>query len=82
MINYEWKKTDPRHSINKRDNIVILRPSILGNGLMEASCAQVETKNEYCIFTSFDNHKVITENEKWDQDWMWTWAPRKETTNV
>lgn len=78
----EWKNTDPRHDVGKRANIVIIRPHIYGNGVMEAACASVDTKNVYCIFTDFDNHKLIDENEDWDQDWMWTWAPRKENDNV
>jgi hypothetical protein len=63
MIDYSWKKTDPRDSINKRNHIVILRPNSSGKGL-EASMGDVETKNAYCIFTSFENHLLVGEDEK------------------
>ncbi len=77
MIDYSWKKTDPRHSINKRDDIVILRPAI-GHGLFYAGTAHIDTKETWCIFTDFEDHSLINADDEWNPDWQWTWAPRKE----
>ena len=71
-----WKNTDPRKDINKRANIVILRPDLNGR-LEDASAAQVETKNAYCIFTNYEGHSLVNEDEKWDPIWWWTFAPER-----
>jgi hypothetical protein len=75
MIDYNWKKTDPRKTINKHADIVILRPSLTGQ--LEAGIGYVDNKETFCIFTSFENHSVVSECETWDEAWMWTWAPDK-----
>lgn len=67
-----WKKTDPRLDINKRADIVILRPGC--NGMM-AGTAHVDTKSGWNIFTSFDDYRLIAADAEWDQDWQWTFAP-------
>jgi hypothetical protein len=38
-----WHRDDPRDAINKRDNIIILRPSMSGH-FWDAGTARVETK--------------------------------------
>lgn len=68
---YSWKNTDPRLDINKRAYIVIIRP------VMDICTAHVDTKEVYCIFTDFDDCKVIGEKSKWNQDWQWIWGPHK-----
>jgi len=70
-----WNKEDPRYSINKRADIIILRPS--SNGRLEAGTAHVDTKETWCIFTSFTNCSLIDADSDWDKDWLWTWAPAK-----
>jgi hypothetical protein len=69
-----WKKDDPRDTIYKRANIIILRPHISGHG-WEAGTGDVETKNSYCIWTFFENHPFFAEGDKWDKDWLWCRAP-------
>ena len=76
MIDYSWKKTDPRESINKRARIVILRPTATSS--LEAGIGYVDNKDTFCIFTAFENHSLVNENEKWDETWLWTWAPEIE----
>lgn len=70
-----WKNTDPRDDINKRDNIVILRPDSKG-AMSHVGTAHVDSKHTYCIFTSFDDYKCIAADGKWDELWWWTRAPR------
>lgn len=69
-----WKYTDPRFDINKRADIVILRPSLVGHGHMNAGTAHVDTKEGWWIITDFPDHPSI---EEWDPDWCWTFAPAK-----
>jgi hypothetical protein len=73
----EWKNSDPRIDINKRAEIVILRPSLTGK--LEAGTGSVETKHVYCVFTSFENHSLVSEDEEWDEAWLWIRMPDKET---
>jgi hypothetical protein len=80
MIDYSWKNTDPRIDIYKRARIVILRPSLLGGGILEAGVGQVETKNGYSILTDFENHSWVSEDEKWDEAWYWIRTPDKNDT--
>lgn len=68
-----WFEADPRYSINKRSNIVIIRPTVNGK---RSGLAHVDTKETWCIFTDFEDHKVISADDKWDIDWIWTWAPK------
>jgi hypothetical protein len=71
----EWKNTDPRDEIYKRATIVIVRPNL--NGAPETGIGFVETKNGYSILTSFENHGLVDEGEKWDEAWWWILAPEK-----
>ncbi len=68
-----WRKGDPRIEINKRADIVIVRPGINGR---EAGMAQVETHQGWYIFTDFEGYKGI---DDWPEDWWWTFAPEKQT---
>lgn len=68
-----WLQTDPRHSFNKRANIVIVRPSANGR---KAGTGHVDTKEVWGIWTDFEDHKYISADDKWDMDWYWTWAPK------
>jgi len=79
-IKPEWRNTDPRYDFidMKRVDIVILRPNIKGNGTWEAGIGYAEMKHGYCVITSFDNHKVVSEEGDWDPAWLWIETPRKE----
>jgi hypothetical protein len=69
----EWKKTDPRLSINKRANIVVVRPSCSGT---EAVCGNVETKHVYCIWLDQpEDRNFIRADDEWPEDWWWTFTP-------
>lgn len=72
MSAMNWRRGDPRDSINKRAYIIILRPSIAGRGGWTPGTGFVDTKDGWYIHTSFDDHRSIDE---WDPDWAWTWAP-------
>ena len=67
---YTWKRTDPRFEVNKRANIVILRP------LLGAAEGFVDTKECWSIWTDFEDHRFISADDKWDEDWYWIFAPR------
>lgn len=69
-----WSNEDPRKTIYKRANIVIIRPSPDG-GNWEAGHGYVETKNEYYIHTSFANRPSISEGDDWDEIWQWIRMP-------
>lgn len=69
----EWKNSDPRLDVSKHATIVILRPSL--TGVCEAGMGNVETKHVYCVFTSFENHSLVGENDDWDELWYWIFAP-------
>jgi hypothetical protein len=75
-MNEVWLTTDPRYSINKRADIVILRPDL--EGRLEASIGYVDTKDSWSIWTSFENRSFISADDKWQDGWFWTWAPRKQ----
>lgn len=76
-----WLNTDPRISINKRADIIILRPACPGpgeyfvGGKYMAGTGQVETKHGWYIHTSFADHHGV---DDWDPTWLWTWAPRSD----
>jgi hypothetical protein len=70
-----WFNTDPRPEIGKRAVIVILRPHLKGMGQWDSSVGWVETHHNYSVGTAFAEHRTVTEDEKWPQDWWWTWAP-------
>jgi hypothetical protein len=69
-----WKKEDPRFLINKRADIVVLRPSLLGS-CFTALMGSVETKNGWSIILECEDYKYISADDNWPQDWVWTWAP-------
>lgn len=73
-----WRNTDPRYSINKRADIVIIRPSIKGNGQLEAGMGYVDTKDSWSIWTPFENHNYISADDNWDTDWTWAWVPKRK----
>ena len=66
-----WRNQDPREYINKRANILILRPT--GGVSYRVGQGQVETKHTWTITTSFEDHQHIDE---WDTLWWWDWAPQ------
>ena len=66
-----WRNEDPREHINKRADILILRPT--GGVSYRVGQGQVETKHAWTIWTSFEDHQHIDE---WDPLWWWDWAPR------
>lgn len=68
-MNYEWRTNDPRIDINKRANIIIIKPD------GEVSKAHVDTKEVYCIFTDFSDCRCIGEGKVWNTEWKWTWGP-------
>ncbi len=63
-----WLSTDPRLSINKRANIVIIDQN------NHISTAHVDTKEVWCIFS---DDFIICDKKEWDQNWKWTWGPHK-----
>ena len=67
-----WRKGDPRHDINKRARIVILRP--IAPGRFGAMMADVETKHGWSIVID-DRSQYGKSLDDWDPDWLWTWAP-------
>lgn len=72
---HRWFNSDPRLSINKRANIVILRPP---HGIHQpVGTGHVDSKETFCIFTSFDDHSCIHADQDWDQDWYWTFGLRR-----
>jgi len=71
----EWKSTDPRIDINKRGDIVILRPSARGF-IYDAGMGQVDSKETYCIFTTFEDHRHISADDEWDSSWLWHRSPK------
>ena len=74
----EWKNTDPRdtHSYNSQVLIVILRMAPTGI-FYEAGTGVVDTKHDWYIITSFEDHGLIKADEKWDQDWIWIEQPER-----
>jgi len=70
-----WKREDPRLLINKRANIVVLRPSLLGHGNFSPLMGYVETKNGWSIILECEECALISADDNWPQDWVWTWAP-------
>ena len=70
-----WKNTDPRLDIDKRADIVILRPSLTGFGHRTAGVGQVETKNGWSVHTSFEDYKCLHASEEWNPDWQWAFGP-------
>lgn len=71
---YDWHYGDPRFEINKRAKIIILRPE--HGPHWEAGTGFVDTKDGWCIHTSFERN--FHADDEWDQDWCWTWAPERK----
>ena len=40
-----------------------------------AGTGEVDTKEGWCIFTSYNDHKCIDADTPWDQDWLWAFGP-------
>ena len=64
-----WRIEDPRHFINKRRRIIIVKPP----GII--SFGYVDTKEGWDIFTNFEGYKNISAHDKWDITWQWIDAP-------
>ena len=64
-----WRNDDPREHINKRADILILRPT--GGTNYRVGQGQVETKNGWSIWTTFEDHQHI---DDWDPLWWWDWV--------
>jgi hypothetical protein len=73
----EWRNTDPREDFYEFDrvDIVIVRPSLSGGSHLEAGIGYAEMEYGYNISTTFDNHRYVGEDEKWDPAWFWVIAP-------
>jgi hypothetical protein len=67
----KWIFEDPRHTIYKRCNIIILRPAGPA-GIWDAGTGYVETHQGWSITTSFEDHRTI---DKWDRAWCWSRSP-------
>jgi hypothetical protein len=76
MKHVVWRRSDPRHDINKRATIVILRPALSGLG-WTAGIGYVETHQGYSVSTSFEDHGLIGEGDAWDDSWAWAFAPER-----
>lgn len=72
---FEWKNTDPRLDINKRDQIVILRPNLNGYKI-DTGYGWVDTKEGWLITTTFENKHCIGVEDDWDDSWFWIFAPK------
>jgi hypothetical protein len=73
-----WNNKDPREVIYKRNKIIIVRPNLNGS-MSNVGTGYVDSKNVYCIFTSFDDYKCIDADEKWNDCWLWTRAPNSSS---
>lgn len=73
----EWCKTDPRESIGKRGNIVIV-------SFRDAYMGRVETKETWCIWTTHPSDRLafISADDEWPDHWQWTLAPSDEPTKT
>jgi len=70
-----WKNTDPRHEVYKYKQLVILRPNLKGR--WESGMGSAETKHTYSLLTSFEDYRSFSVDDKWNPDWLWTFAPEK-----
>lgn len=67
-----WSNEDPRWTIYKRADIVVIRPSSLGHNHREACLAQVETHHAYSVVTDFkEGRHAFYEGDTWDDTWWW-----------
>ena len=69
-----WSDEDPRFTVGKRADIVIVR----GRGYGQRAClAQVETKHSWHVSTGFpEPHRHVGSGDDWPEGWRWTFAPR------
>jgi len=66
-----WRNTDPRESINKRNDIIIIDQ----NGM--TVCAHVDTKDDWSIRFYGENETwERTAVDNWPDGWLWTFDPR------
>ncbi len=71
----DWQNCDPRSVLvdMKRVTIVILRPNATGKARWEAGLGFIDTKDDWCVLTTFEDHSMVRD-EDWAPDW-WTLAP-------
>lgn len=72
---WKWRNTDPRDSIDKRARIIIVRPNTQGNFGEEIGQGWVDTKEGWYIHTTFEDHKDLHADDKWDPIWRWVFWP-------
>jgi hypothetical protein len=77
QIHDPWQNTDPRDQYaDSRQQIIIMRPEypppLVG-------VADVNTKDDWCIITTFKDCQWIGVSDKWNSRWWWVPAPRKGT---
>jgi len=73
-----WKNTDPRDLCSYGYyEIVILRPGP-GDGKLTTGFGDINTKHDWLILTSFEDHRVIHADDKWDDAWWWVLAPERK----
>ena len=80
VTGYQWRRCDPREHFWKRGSIVVFRPSPIGQGLFDAGVGTVETKNGYSVLTSFQEHPLVGEDDRWPEGWLWIEAPDPTTS--
>lgn len=68
----EWFENDPRLSVNKRANIIVVDRRSL---YLKTCVGEVETKNGWSIYLEFENYRCISANAEWPEGFVWTWAP-------
>lgn len=73
-----WSNEDPRETIYKRANIVILIPC---GGASTVCIGHVETKNNWAVSTGFKEHPRVCYDEKWDPSWYWIRFPEIATND-
>lgn len=74
MVNKMWYKNDPRHSIGKRANIVIVDLAI-----NKVFFALVDTKEAFVVITAFSEKPIICEDEEWPASWIWAFRPTRDS---
>lgn len=70
---YKWYNKDPRWTINKRADIIIVDSNI-----KKIYKAHVDVKETYCVFLE-ENTKDIKDfysaDDDWPPGWYWTFYP-------
>ena len=72
MIN-EWRLEDPRFSINKRANIIVVDRR---SPQVTAAAAFVDTKDEWYIHIGGEIKKSLRADDEWPEGFVWNWAPQ------